>query len=144
MATASHVLAYVTMLTAPPARAFAALTEAAELAEWFCDASESEPRAGGRLVLRWSRPGPMALPWEGHWVTLDPPHACSYEGGNAGYPNGYSGQVAYELEAEGDGTRLTTTHTLPGVPAYDVWAERYRDVWPRTLARLVAYLEPER
>jgi uncharacterized protein YndB with AHSA1/START domain len=138
-----HELRYTTHFDAPPHRVFAALTEGRHLSEWFCDGAETELRTDGRVVMTWSRPGPMSPPYEGRWVEFDPPRACAYEGGHDGYPDRDAGRVTYTLEPEGQGTRLTTLHTLPDRPEYDRYVELYRDVWPRALARLIAYLTPE-
>jgi uncharacterized protein YndB with AHSA1/START domain len=131
------LLEFRTGITAWPAAVFATLTEGDGLARWFCDRAESEPVAGGRLVLRWSRLGGSGLPFEGRWAEVRPPERCVFEGGNADYPDGYAGQVEFELAAEGSGTLLVTRHRLPQRPEYEPIAERYRGAWPRALARLV-------
>ena len=142
------LLEFRTELAAPPARVFAALTEASRLAAWFCDEAESEALPGGRLTLRWTRPGSTALPFEGRWTVCQPPLACAYEGGHAGYPDGNAGRVGFELRAAGPGTVLVTRHRLPRRPEYEPIAERYRAAWPRALARLATHLgadgEPRR
>jgi uncharacterized protein YndB with AHSA1/START domain len=143
MPPVDHELHYETHLEAPASRVFAALTEGRHLAEWFCDEAETEPEAQGRIVMKWSRPGPMSPPYEGRWVEFDAPLACAYEGGHEGYPDRYAGRVRYTLEPVGEGTLLTTRHTLPARLEYDRFAELYRDVWPRALARLIGYLSPE-
>jgi len=131
-------LAYELRLAAPLARVFAALTEADPLARWFCDGAEIERGVGGRLVMRWHRPG--AIPNQGRWVEYDPPRACAHEGGNHAYPGGYSGRVSFRLvEAPGGGTLLRILHQLPARAEYEPFIERYRAAWPRALARLEAY-----
>ncbi len=134
-------LEYRTELAAPPARVFAALTEGAELLRWFCDRAASAPIPGGRLTLSWDGPDASERPFEGHWVVLRKPGSCAYEGGHAGYPDGYAGRVGFELAPVAGGTVLITRHLLPARPDYEPIAERYRAAWPRALARLAAYLE---
>jgi uncharacterized protein YndB with AHSA1/START domain len=134
---ADYLLEYRTGIPAPPALLFPLLTEGDGLARWFCDRAESEPVAGGRLVLCWSRPGGSGLPFEGRWAEVRPPERCVFAGGNADYPEGYAGRVEFELAAEGSGTVLVTRHRLPQRPEYQPIAERYRGAWPRALARLV-------
>jgi uncharacterized protein YndB with AHSA1/START domain len=128
-------LAFELRLSAPPARVFAALTEADQLARWFCDEAEVERGAEGRIVMRWNRPG--AIPYQGRWVAYDPPRACAHEGGNSAYPGGYSGRVSFVLAAdEGGGTRLSIRHQLPARAEYEPFVVRYREAWPRAIARL--------
>jgi uncharacterized protein YndB with AHSA1/START domain len=133
-------LAFHTELVAAPERVFAALTEARHIERWFCDAAVSVPRPGGALSFAWRRPGSSLEPYVGRWETFDPPCACTYSGGHSGYPDGDAGVIAYSLAPLGSGTRLTTLHTLPDRPEYEPIAARYRDAWPRALARLAAYL----
>lgn len=139
---ATLLLEFRTELPAPPASVFAALTEAQHLSRWFCDEAESDPAGGGRLTLRWTRPGASPQPFEGRWVVFQPPRSCAFDGGHAGYPDGYAGRCGFELAAHGDGTVLITRHRLPAQAEYEPIAEVYRGAWPRALARLVAYLTP--
>ena len=130
-------------LAAPPARVFSALTEATHLARWFSDSAESVTRLGGRLLLEWEAPDPAALPFEGHWTSIDPVRHCAYEGGHAGYPDGYAGLVEFSLKPEGRGTQLLVRHTLPDRKDYAPFIARYRGAWPRALERLSSYLTPD-
>ena len=134
------LLEFRTELDAPPARVFAALTGAEDLAGWFCDQAVSDARSGGRLTLRWIRPGATPQAFEARWVVFRRPAACAYEGGHAGYPDGYAGRVGFELSPRGEGTLLITRHRLPARAEYDAIAERYRAAWPRALARLGGHL----
>jgi uncharacterized protein YndB with AHSA1/START domain len=132
-------LAYELSVVAPPGHVFAVLTHAEHIARWFCDEAEIEPGVGGKIVMRWHRPGAVA--YEGQWVAFDPPRACAHEGGNHAYPDGYSGRVGFALAAEaGGGTRLSILHQLPARAEYEPIIERYRGAWPRAIARLEAYL----
>jgi uncharacterized protein YndB with AHSA1/START domain len=139
-ATATVLLEFRTELGAPPEHVFAALTEGPRLARWFCDEAESTPSAGGRLTLRWNRPGASAQAFEGRWVVFEKPMSCAYDGGHSGYPDGYAGRVGFELAAGGPGTVLITRHRLPQRLDYEPIAESYRGAWPRALARLGGYL----
>jgi len=139
--TATVLLEFRTDLGAAPARVFAALTEGPLLARWFCDRAESTPAAGGRLTLRWDRPGASAQAFEGRWVVFNKPMSCAYEGGHSGYPDGYAGRAGFELAPLGAGTVLITRHRLPARPDYEPIAAVYREAWPRALARLAACLE---
>lgn len=141
--TATNLLEFRTELPVAGERVFSALTEGDHLARWFCDAAVSVPAAGGRMSARWTRPGSSPQPFDGRWVVFQPPWACAYEGGHAGYPDGYAGRVGFELAARGTGTVLITRHRLPARPDYETVLADYRSAWPRALARLVAYLSGE-
>ena len=130
-------------LAAPRERAFAALTEARHLVRWFCDECESDARAGGALVMRWSRPGATAQPFIAHWIAFDPPGSASFEGGHSGYPGGSAGTVRFTLEAPPDtGTWLVVTHETFLGPEHDELLHSWRTAWPRALGRLALYLAP--
>lgn len=137
-------LTFVTEVAAPPARVFAALTEARHLERWFCDHATSDPRAGGVLTLAWTGPRASAEPFRGSWTHFAPGLGCGYRGGHSGYPDGDAGEVSFDLEPLGGGTRLTTRHAFPPRPDYEPIAARYREAWPRVLARLADYLTPGR
>jgi len=139
-ATATILLEFRTEIVAPPGRVFAALTEAEHLARWFCDEAESHPAPGGRLLLRWTRPGSSPVPFEGRWVVFEGPSSCAYDGGHAGYPDAYAGRVGFEIAPGGPGSVLTTRHRLPNRLDYVPIAEAYRAAWPRGLVRLAEYL----
>ena len=136
------VLEFRTEFDATPDRVFAALTEARHLEHWLCDSAESHAANGGRLLLRWSRADGVEPPFEARWVVFEPPMACAYEGGNAGYPDGYAGRIGFELGIDGVRTVLITRHRLPARPDYVSLTERHRHSWPRALARLTDYLSP--
>jgi uncharacterized protein YndB with AHSA1/START domain len=139
---AGRTLRFTTVLLAPPHDVFVALTEAVHLERWFCDRATSEPLAGGQLTLEWTRPGASVETYVGHWQVFDPPRACAYDGGHAGYPNGDAGRIAFALEPDGPGTRLHTTHAFPPDPAYEAIADRYHGAWTRALERLGHHLAP--
>lgn len=139
--TASVLLEFRTELSAPLERIFAALTEGPHLSQWFCDQAESATTAGGRISLRWNRPGSSAQAFEGRWVVFRKPMSCAYEGGHAGYPDGYAGRVGFELALLVTDAVIITRHRLPSRPDYEPIVEVYRAAWPRALARLATYLD---
>ena len=148
LGTRASVLAFSCTLAAPPARVFAALTEARDLERWFCDRCTSEPGAGGRLVMRWERattPGPA---YEARWLVWDPPDPArpgarvSFRGGHAGYPNGDAGTISFELTPDRAGTRLSLHHEIPPGEVYARFRREWEQAWPRALARLEKLLSP--
>jgi uncharacterized protein YndB with AHSA1/START domain len=146
--SATTLLEYRTELAAPVDRVFAALTEAAHLARWLSDEAESDAAPGGRVVFTWRREGSSPQPFTARWVVFQPPTSCAFEGGHAGYPDGYGGRIGFELaprRADGSaGTVLITRHRLPTRLDYEPVIATYRSAWPRALGRLVAYLTPGR
>ena len=136
------LLAFDVALATTPERVFAALTDAHELAHWFCDVCESEPRANGRLVLRWTRPGSSREAVVARWVEFAPAARAAFQGGHAGYPNGDAGTVWFSLVASASGTRLQVRHELPDADGYEAMIEPWRAAWPRALARLESHLSP--
>ncbi len=136
------LLAFDLALETTPERVFAALTDAQHLAHWFCDVCESEPRANGRLLMRWLRPGSSREAFVARWVEYAPPVRAAFQGGHAGYPNGDAGTVWFSLVACPKDTQLQVRHELPAVDGYEAMIEPWRAAWPRALARLQGYLAP--
>jgi len=138
-----HELVFETAVPAGIERVFRAVTEAHHLEHWFCDEAASERHEGGALRLAWHRKGSSEEPYAGRWTAWNPPHACAFEGGHAGYPNGDAGRVTFTLDALRPGeTLLIVHHALPATPEYAGWIESYRAAWPRALERLRAYVTP--
>ncbi len=61
-------------LPGTPEQVFALLTEGAQLAQWFCDACDSDARLGGEVHAAWVDED--GEPWErlGIWTEFDAPH----------------------------------------------------------------------
>ena len=126
----------------PANQVFTALTEGTHLSRWFCDGCESEPRLEGRLVMRWNRPGASGEDFVARWWRFEPGVAASFQGGHSGYPDGDAGLVEFLLDRVDGATRLSVRHSMPDTPPYEPIANRYRDAWPRALARLADHLTP--
>lgn len=137
-------LEFHTALAAPPARVFAALTQAEHLAHWLCDEAQSEPRDGGPVTLRWRRAESSEQPFKGKWLVVDGPRSCAFTGGEPSHPDGYAGRIDWALEASDGGTRLVTRHRMPPRIEYAPVVKRYAGAWPRALDRLMQYLTPKR
>lgn len=95
----------------PPERVWRAVTETEELAQWFPARPEigGERRVGAGLTFVY--PGNEAPPETGEILELDEPHlfAFSWRPGAGGEPQ----ILRFELELDGDGTKLVFTHELP-------------------------------
>lgn len=135
-------LTFTVELAAPLARVFAALTEGRHLARWFCDACETDPVAGGRLVMHWHGARASREPYVAHWTAFAPPASAAFRGGHSGYPGGDAGEVTFALEGTEGGTRLTVSHALPVEGDYAPMVAAWQGAWPRALARLSGYLSP--
>ena len=133
-------LEFHTAVAAPSGRVFAALTQSEHLAHWFCDEAESDPRGGGRVLLRWRGPEASKQPYAGEWVAFDAPRSCAFAGGQPEHPDGYAGRIDWTLEPANGGTLLVTRHRMPPRIEYAPVVRTYAGAWPRALERLVKYL----
>ena len=137
-----------TVIAAPVERVWALLTEAEHLGRWFGDAgAEVELRPGGALTLTWEQYGTV----HGRVVDVEAPRRFSYRWAvlreSQSEPvEGNSTLVEFNLEAEGDGTRLRVVEsgfdTLFADP--EKRAQRYEDNtkgWGSELAELADYAE---
>jgi uncharacterized protein YndB with AHSA1/START domain len=87
-------------LAHPVERVWRSITEPAELAHWFPSQVSGVLRVGG--TLRFSFEGGMET--EGDVTELDPPRLLAFHWGTE--------LLRFELEPDGDGTRLRLTHVL--------------------------------
>jgi uncharacterized protein YndB with AHSA1/START domain len=86
----------------PIAKVWAALTTPERLADWLA-LSDIEMKVGGAVRLDWHGHNKM----EGRVVALDPPHTFAWT-----WPTGGRETVVrFDLEADGDGCKLTLTHS---------------------------------
>lgn len=112
-----------------PEHVWAAIATPEGLREWLmCTHAVIDGRAGGRIELRSGPPGYHST---GKVLVWDPPRVFEYEWNVAPVPEMPQGEQAifrYELQPEGDGTRLLVTYRritrrtaggfLPGVHAF--------------------------
>lgn len=135
-------LRFELVTASPVGRAFKALTEATNLAHWFCDAAESEAEQGGRLRLRWNRPASDEHPYEARWVAFETNRKAAFRGGHAGYPHGDAGLIEFTLATDGYETKLHVRHAIPDGDEYIPIIKAFTEAWPRALKRLDGYLTP--
>jgi uncharacterized protein YndB with AHSA1/START domain len=92
-------------IAAPVARVWQIVTDPDQMAVWFSDSVEMDPRVGGRMVLRWKEHGDCHAVIE----RLDPPHLFAFRWAyemEIEPGEGTSTLVEFILEPEHEGTRL--------------------------------------
>jgi uncharacterized protein YndB with AHSA1/START domain len=106
-------------VAALPVAVWDALTDPAELAAWFGAEAEVDLRIGGAIRFRWADGSER----RGLVVDLDPPHRLAFRWrelhvGGSGLTVADATVVAFTLEADDQGTRVTVTES-PGVIGAD-------------------------
>ncbi|HEX2313139.1 MAG TPA: SRPBCC family protein [Thermomonospora sp.] len=99
-------------LAHPVDRVWRAVTEPAQLAEWFPSNLELEPRTGG--TVRQSFPGGMEMP-PGTVTAYEPPRLLEFVESSEGLPLAGAGDdrgIRVELAPDGDGTVLVFVNTF--------------------------------
>jgi uncharacterized protein YndB with AHSA1/START domain len=149
-----YVLRYERALRHPIEKVWAALTDPAQVEEWWARA-EVELTEGGRARIEWLNGDAVA---EGRITRLEPPRAIEFD-------TDIHGRLLWELRPDGDRTHLTLTVTadlpddhlasvragwhshidfledaLDGRPVD--WADWPQDVWERHNARYEASMRP--
>ena len=95
-----YVLRYERQLRHPIEKVWEALTDPAQIEEWWARA-EVELAEGGRARLEWLNGDAVA---DGRISRLEPPHAIEFD-------TDIHGRLLWELAPDADGTRLTLTVT---------------------------------
>ncbi len=98
-----NALRFERRLPHPPEKVWRALTDPAQLSQWFPATPEWELAAGAKIRFSFPEEAPtddfVAADYEGEIVTVDPPRLFVFT---------WSGEVlSWELAPDGDGTRLT-------------------------------------
>jgi uncharacterized protein YndB with AHSA1/START domain len=115
----------------PVAKVWAALTTPERLADWLAEA-QIEFKPGGAIQLNWNK---GAHTMTGRVVAYDPPHVFAWS-----WPiDGRETVVRFELQADGDGTLLTLTHS--GVAAHGGPGPSVRAGWHAHLEGLPDAIE---
>ena len=91
------------LLAHPPERVWRAITEPEELAAWFPDTIEGEFAPGAEV--KFPKFVEMGLPATGTVTDFDPPRLLAFSWGTS--------VLRFELEPDGDGTRLVFMDSLP-------------------------------
>ncbi len=123
---------------ATPARVFRALTEAKELNRWFLAGSQTEPRKGGRILLRWSM---KQRGHENRFVTFRPGREVAY---TWKWPqnHGQGEVVRFRLRPSKGGTSVTVVHAgFNSAEKHVPMFTGYVEGWAVYLCNLKCYLE---
>ena len=138
MAKPAHSLQLTRFLAQDRARVFAALTDPAQMAQWFFGMETGgakvtrDLRPGGRYRIAMSAPGKSCNP-QGVYLEIRPPERLAFTWTSEACP-AESG-VTIELRARKGGTELVLTHELPTDAA-----EGHRIGWGHCLDHLEAFL----
>jgi uncharacterized protein YndB with AHSA1/START domain len=99
------ILRYERRFSHPVDRVWRALTEPDEVVMWLAEL-ELEPREGGTVVIRWLNTPPDNAVAKGTVSTFEPPRVLELATDSHGI-------LRWELEADGEGSRLTFTAMYP-------------------------------
>ena len=134
-----------TVLRAPPADAYRALTSARELCVWLAERAETDARSMGRMRLVWPRASWAADPEiSGVFVDLEPGRKAAWLWDDRSRPEGVPALVSVFLEASASGRRTTVSLVHAGFSGAASGAAllgRYRARWEDFLAKLRLYLD---
>jgi uncharacterized protein YndB with AHSA1/START domain len=125
-----------TLIDATPEMAFEAVTKASELREWMCDQAWTAIQPHGAYQVRWEG-GYLA---SGRFIELDPPRRAAFTWQGTGEPGETA--VAFTVEPEAGGTRVTVVHTGFGPGAeWDAHVAASEKGWDGGLDNLKSILE---
>lgn len=135
-------------IAATPARVFRALTDAAELEQWFFSDAHTDPRTGGSYRMRWRSMTDRARDHDrfGNYIELIPDRKVVFEW--KGDPSQQFGLgdiqgtiVTITLTPEAGGTRVTLVHSgWPTDPEGRDWADKHNGGWTFYLENLSHFL----
>ncbi len=131
-----ELLKFEQTVGASAAQVYRAFTISSALREWFCDAALANPRPGGRLYFGWNS-GYYA---SGEFTAVTENEAIAFTWHGRNEPA--TTQVDISLEPEGEGTRVTISHS--GIGSGEAWAEtidQFKRGWEVGLENLVSVLE---
>lgn len=137
-------LTLVKRIKAPPAKVFAAWTQAEMIARWFgphhtrVEQAEIEPREGGRFLIRLIEDNGDRHAVTGIYTTFEPVTRLVFTWAWVSMPERES-RVTVMLRPLPDGTEVTLTHDRFADPET---ATRHRRGWTESLERLEALQEP--
>ena len=103
-------------IDAAPATVWTILTDLARYPDWnpFITSATGTVATGERLVNRLQPPGGKALTFKPTITEVDEGRALEWLG-RLGVPGVFDGRHRFEVDPDGDGTRLVQTETFTGV-----------------------------
>lgn len=135
--TFSHTHSWT--LPATPAEVFRALTDPAEITQWFAEGAQVEPRAGG-VYRFWGRHTLGTPPQDAARQTItryEPDTMLAFD-----WPiNEIDTDVLIALEPAPKGTTLTLTHNVSGDLHLPRQRELVADHWQSAIGNLAAHLK---
>ena len=133
------------LVPAPPERAFEALTEPGQIAQWWgpagfiCPEVSFEPRAGGAYRIAMQPPDGELFHLGGEIVEFEPPERLAYTfAWEPPDPDDRENVARLSLAERGDSTEVAVIH---GPFATEARRDLHRAGWTDTLARLTAFLQ---
>ena len=120
----SDSVSHATLIAAPPATVWSALTDARAFGTWFRVALDGPFRVGERTAGRITWPGYEGAPFLARVEVMEPPSRFVFlwPHGQADQPGVPWTKVAFTLTPEGHGTRLSVTES-----GFDALPEDRRD-----------------
>lgn len=112
-----------------------AITDPAQLAQWFMAKVQRDDVAGGRLVME----HPNGVHATGRVLAWDPPRTYEYEWNlspGPSYPKGEASAVRWELSPSDGETLLVLTHRRLSRPTAEIFARGLSTFLDRLAARL--------
>ena len=128
------------ILPVPPARVWAALTQADQLGAWFGTQASIDLRPGGEVVFTWDgSTGPRGGS-RGVIETLEPPRRFAFRW-QAAEGEAAMTRVEFRLEPHAEGTRLFVVESgFASLPPELRTRESHVEGWQRELEELAQYL----
>lgn len=115
--------------------AYHAFTNATALREWLCDVATVVPRPNGRIYLWWN--GDFYS--SGHFFETEPDKKIRFRWFSNIDPG--PSEITVSFAAQGDGTLVTMTHSVPEGEDWAKRAEGFGAEWQQSLENLASVLE---
>ncbi len=136
MADHFRQLEFKAHLKSPADEVYRAFIHPTALRDWFCNASQVDPRPGGRLYFFWNE----GYYTNGTFTRLEPAKTIHFTWQGKTEPA--VTQVQVSLTPENDRTNLVLTHKeIPTSPDWDTTIEQFKKDWASSLENLRSVVE---